>query len=285
LSGTGTEPGAVSVILLAGRRKGGDPLARTLGLADKWLVEIGGKQMLARVLEALADCPRIGRIAIVTDAGQAALASAAAKRLEAEGRLRLLPPDGSPARSTLAALEQLEDAYPCLLTTADHALLNGGQVTEFLEHAQSLEADFVAALADVDALERRFPEVRRTAWRFKGERVAGCNLFLLKTPAANGLVSLWRSVEADRKRPHRILRRFGLKLLLGYLLGQLRLSQALARLGALAGCRVAAFRHPDPLVGIDVDSLEDLDLVERILAQRPAEAPAAEPSSQRETIA
>lgn len=263
-------PGSLAAILLAGRRRGGDPLASALGLSDKWMVEIGGKQMLSRVLEALRGTGRFESILVVSDAREAVLESVVAQELNALGTLHILAPARSPASSVLEALATLPKYTEVLLTTADHALLNGSQIEAFLDGA-SKDADFVAALADVEALERRFPEVKRTAWRFKGQKVAGCNLFLLRKPQAQNLLVLWRSVEADRKRPLRILRRFGLGLLITYLLGQLSLQRALERLGSLAGCKVAAFSHPDPLVGIDVDTLEDLKLVESILAQDQAD--------------
>ncbi len=260
----------LAAIVLAGRRRSGDPLANALGLPDKWMVEVGGKQMLSRVLNALHESERFNQILVVSDAPEAVRKSETAQRINALGQLRILTPAGSPASSVLEALAKLPEETGVLLTTADHALLQAGQIKAFLDGAPE-DADFVAALADVEALQRRFPEVKRTAWRFSDQKVAGCNLFLMRGKPARNLLTLWRSVEADRKRPLRILRRFGLGLLLSYLLGRLSLQRALDRLSKLADCKIAAFHHPDPLVGIDVDTLEDLKLVESILTQGQAD--------------
>ena len=86
------------------------------------------------------------------------------------------------------------------------------------------------------------------------------------TPRAIAAVELWRRVEADRKRPWRIVRRLGIGLLIRYALGRLTLGEAIAHLGRKAGLDAAAIPCPYGLAAVDVDKPADLDLVRAIVA-------------------
>jgi hypothetical protein len=81
-------------------------------------------------------------------------------------------------------------------------------------------------------------------------------------------VAFWRRVEQERKRPWRLVRAFGWRPLLAYLLGRLTLDDAITRASHVIGARVAAVVMPYPEAAIDVDKPADLELAERILARR-----------------
>src|SRR3546814_8641616 len=73
---------------------------------------------------------------------------------------------------------------------------------------------------------------------------AGSNLFIVRGPAALRLPELWLRVEQQRKRPWRVAAVFGPLLLLGYLLRWFTLDEAMARISARLGVRVAAVKMP-----------------------------------------
>ena len=106
----------------------------------------------------------------------------------------------------------------------------------------------------------------RTYLSFADGGWSGCNLFQFATPRAIAAVELWRRVEADRKRPWRIVRRLGIGLLIRYALGRLTLGEAIAHLGRKAGLDAAAIPCPYGLAAVDVDKPADLDLVRAIVA-------------------
>ena len=56
--------------------------------------------------------------------------------------------------------------------------------------------------------------------------------------------------------------------LIRFALGRLTLADALARLSAIVGIRIAAADMPFAEAAIDVDKPEDLELAEKILARR-----------------
>ncbi|MFZ3483163.1 nucleotidyltransferase family protein [Sphingomonas sp. 3-13AW] len=240
-------------LILAGSRGGADPVADYAGVPAKALITIGTSTMLARVVEALraAGAARIG-VSVSDPAVAEHAATLGVEVLTAEAG-----PSAS-ARSGLAAL-----GTPLLVTTADHALLEPEWITAFLE-ATPAGADVTALLARRDVIEAAVPDTQRTYLRFADGSWSGCNLFYLATAKANAALDLWSQVEADRKRPWRIVRRLGTGTLLRYLMGWLTLDQALTRLGAAAGISARAVASPFGLAAVDVDKPADLDLVRRL---------------------
>lgn len=240
-------------LILAGSRPGApDPVATHAGVPHKALVVLDGETLLRRVARALWTA---GAEPAVSADHPAVLAEAARLGLDA------VPPASGPSGSVAAALEAL--GTPLLVTTADHALLRAEWVERFVADVPE-DADAAVLLARRDAVEAAAPGTRRTYLRFADGEWSGCNLFLLRTPRAAAAVALWAEVEADRKRPWRIVRRLGPGLLARYLLGRLTLTDALRHLGARAGLKAAAVASPFGLAAVDVDKPEDLALVRRL---------------------
>ena len=78
-------------------------------------------------------------------------------------------------------------------------------------------------------------------------------------------LSFWQQAEADRKHPWRIARRFGLMALLNYLLRRLSIADALKRLSAAADCSIGFVQLDHARAAVDVDTVEDQQLAEKIL--------------------
>ena len=256
-----------AALILAGSRGGDDPVARHAGVADKALVEIGGRSMLARVTEAV-------RAAGAQSIHVSYTSEAVRRHAEALGTIPIQGAAG-PSASTAEAFARI--GAPLLVTTADHALLRPEWITAFLDGLPA--ADVVAMLADRAVVERDAPPTRRTWLRFADGDWSGCNLFWLATPRADSAIRLWSEVERDRKQPWRIVRRLGPMLLLRYVLGRLTLGQALDVLGRRAGVTARFVASPFGLAAVDVDKVEDLDLVRGLLTADSASssAPSAPP--------
>ncbi len=260
--------GPFTALVLAGRRGGDDPVARYCGVEQKCLAPAGGLPMLVRVVEALAASPSIGRIFVVLEDPALLDHLPALRSWRERGRCRGLESAATPSLSVLAALEQIADALPVLVTTADHPLLTVPIVEQFCEAARASGADLVAGLTTAAIIREAYPQSQRTYLRFRDARYSGANLFAILTPGGPRAVAFWRRVEQERKRPWRIVRAFGLGPLLAYLLGRLTLDAAMSRASAIIGARVAAVRLPFAEAAIDVDKPADLNLVNLILARR-----------------
>lgn len=252
-----------SVIVLAGDRGPGDPLAAAGGVAGKVLVEISGKPMLTYVMEAVSKFVVDGRILIVCPNGPAYLEAADVGR-----DYKLIEPASGPAASALAALEHLESDVPVLLVTGDHPLLQPAWLEQFASTARDSGADAVVGLVDHARIVERFPSSRRTRYRFSDVSVCGTNLFFFASSHGRRIVEYWYAFEADRKKPWRIVRRLGLWNLLRYLIGALSLAGALESLSRRSGVRLEAVMVNAPEAAVDVDSPADLALATEIIDER-----------------
>ncbi|MFT8244691.1 NTP transferase domain-containing protein [Roseomonas sp. BN140053] len=256
----------IAALVLAGSRGGAaDPVAALAGVSHKALAPVAGVAMLDRVVAALAASPGVGRIHLSGAPEEAARALPGVAALLAAGRLGFLPATLSPSGSVAAALEAL--GTPLLVTTADHALLTPAMVAHVLR-AVPPEADAAAALAPAALLRAAFPNSRRTFLRFRDGAWSGCNLFLFRSPRAAGAVRFWQRLEAERKRPLRMLWLVSPLLVLRHALGLLTLRGALDALGRRTGARLEVVEMPEAEAAVDVDSAADLALTEAILAAR-----------------
>jgi GTP:adenosylcobinamide-phosphate guanylyltransferase len=247
---------AINALILAGSRGGVDPVAAYAGVTHKALILLDGQTLLARVAQALRDAGATHIAVSVSDDTVSAAATALG--------LTVLTAASGPSRSVRDGIEAL--GTPLLVTTADHALLQPEWITRFLADAPA-DADVAALLARQDVIESAAPGTRRTYLRFADGAWSGCNLFHFATPRAVAALDLWAQVEADRKRPWRIVRRLGLGTLLRYMSGRLTLVAAIAHLGRLAGLNAAAVSTPFGLAAVDVDKPIDLDLVRDLIAR------------------
>ncbi|KQU62557.1 cobalamin biosynthesis protein CobY [Sphingomonas sp. Leaf339] len=246
---------AWSALILAGSRPGAvDPLAAYAGVPHKALIVLDGETLLSRVAVAVRGA---GAMTVAVSADDAAVV-AEANRLH----LRVIPTASGPSGSVARGLEAL--GTPLLVTTADHALLRPAWIDRFIADLPP-GTDVATLLARQDVIEAAAPGTRRTYLRFADGAWSGCNLFWLATPRAAGAIGLWAQVEADRKRPWRIVRRLGPGLLLRYLTGRLTLNDAVRHLGHRAGVEVAVVVTPFGLAAVDVDKPADLDLVRTLI--------------------
>jgi GTP:adenosylcobinamide-phosphate guanylyltransferase len=259
-----------TALVLAGSRGAADPVAAARGVAQKCLVPAGGVPMLCRVLDALAASRTVARILVTLQEPELLLSDPALAARRAARPIGLLAGAATPSLSVAAALAAIPEPYPLLVTTADHPLLTPEMIDAFAARAEALGADVAVGLTASRVLLGAYPESRRTWLRFRDERYSGANLFALMGSRGALAVAFWRRVEAERKRPWRIVRAFGLGSLLAYALGLLTLEEAMRRASARLGCVVGAICLPFPEAAIDVDKPDDLELVEAILARRAA---------------
>lgn len=254
-----------TALVLAGDRGPDDPVSRAAGVAHKCLAKVGGKPMLQRVVDALTASPSVERIAVVLKDPQVISELEGLAPLIAEGRLLTLRAAGSPSRSVLKALQELDQPFPLLVTTADHALLTGEMVDHFCTESAARGADLTVGVTASRVLLQSYPQSRRTYLRFREERYSGSNLFAFLTPAGRKGAEIWRSAEQQRKRPWRIAAIFGPVLLISYVIRRFSLGEALERVSQRLGITAVAVKMPFAEAAIDVDKPEDLELVEEVL--------------------
>lgn len=223
--------------------------------------------MLLRVLRTLEATPGVGNLRVSIDDPAALGGVPELRGMLESGRLAPHTSLSSPSRSVLDALAGFEERR-VLVTTADHALLTPEIAEHFLTRAAALDADVCVGLVAKPVVQARFPTVPRTWVPFRDEHYSGANLYVFRTPRALRAVEFWVKAESFRKQPWRIASTFGPVPLLLFALRRLTLDAALTRISKVIGARVEAVRLPFADAAVDVDRPSDLELAERILAER-----------------
>ncbi|AKS42087.1 nucleotidyltransferase family protein [Wenzhouxiangella marina] len=253
----------MNVIVLAGDRGPNDPLARQAGVPGKTLVPVAGRAMLTRVLDSLGAWPRAAELAVVAPASDAYEQAIEAANLSVP--VTLVAPADSPSRSVGKALAALGDERPVMLVTADHPLLSPDWLEGLCGEG---EDDLRVGLVDHAGVRARFPDSRRTRYRFADLELGGTNLFQFRSRRADAVLELWQRVERERKKPWKIVSLVGWSNLARYLAGRLRVDEAFEALSERLGFSIDYRLVPDPLSAVDVDTPEDLRLVEGLIDAR-----------------
>ena len=256
-----------TAIVLAGQRPGEDQFAASHGVRAKALIEVGGEPMLATVVRTLLESRSIGRIVVLAQDAATLLAGKLAWIAEDP---RIMTSDaGEGISASVAAIAGTDTApWPILVTTADHPLLRPEMVEALI--AGATDADIAFAVVERATVERLHPTTKRTWLKFSDGQYSGANMFALLGPAARPGIERWAHVERDRKRALKVLAAFGPIVFLRAVTRTITLQGAAARMGRNIGVRLKALPLPFAEAAIDVDKPSDLELAERILADRRA---------------
>jgi GTP:adenosylcobinamide-phosphate guanylyltransferase len=247
-----------TAVVLAGSRPGRDEFAEQFGTDLKALIPVGGEPMVRRPVRALLAAEDIGDVIVLSQSPERI-----AEVLPDDPRIELRKSEATIATTMLELCLDKSTAWPLLVTTADHALLDVETIDEFCAYA---EGDISIGVVERTRLSDRFPVAQRTWLKFRGGAYTGANLFALGSPKAAAAVELWRSVESERKKGWRVISIVGPFVLLGSLCRLISIDQALRRLGRKLGLSVTAVQLSNPVAGIDVDKRADHMLAEAILA-------------------
>jgi len=241
-----------SVLILAGQRAGVvDPLCAATGVSHKAEIPVAGISMLDRVRAALSDAnlptPHISGYS--------------------GSDLKEVSSGEGPADSVLLGLGEI-DAYPCLVTTCDHALLTPEMVEAFIAGAEAEGTDICVGLATEEVIQAEYPTTKRTYLRFSDHSVSGCNLFFIANEDGLKAIAFWQSVQHLRKNPLKLAKKVGVGIGIKFAAGRLSLDGAFDYAAQRIGITAAPVLIPFAEASIDVDKPSDLELVEQILAGR-----------------
>lgn len=255
-----------AAVVLAGKRDGAlDPLAASSKVTHKCLVDVGGKAMLLRPIEALSRCSAVSRIYVSID-GPAALDSLAAlDRIRREGRLEVVQARHNLVDSVLMAAQAA--GFPLLITTADNVLLSPEAIEQFGKAARSEGADAAVAFARRESVLAAHPDGQRRFYRFACGAYSNCNLYWLGTQRALTAAEVFRSGGQFAKHPRRIIGAFGLLNLLRFRLGLGTLEGGFASFSRRLGLSIKPVTITDGQVAIDVDNERTKLVAEEILAR------------------
>ncbi len=262
------QTGTYTAIILAADRSTGDPVAEQTGAPCKSLSPVDGIPMVLRVIEALGNATEVGSCILCGPSKEIINQSPELGQALKKDNIHWLPNRETPSTSTYEALQHVDQDKPVLVTTADHALLTPEIVDYFCSRARQTNYDLAVALASYDMLSQAFPNCRRTVTRLKDGGFCSCNLFAFLTPESYSAANFWRQIEQQRKKPLRIVSVCGWMTVLRFLLGRLTMEEGLQRISRRMGLKAGAVMMIQPEAAVDVDTVKDLDLANKIIANR-----------------
>lgn len=264
-----------SILILAGRRPGAvDALAEAHGVADKCLVPVAGRPMIAHVMESAADSSA-DRVFVSTHHA-ALLADLNDPVTELLGkRLIVVPAADNLADSVLAVAGVAR--FPLLVTTADNCLLTPATIAEIEAEAMRLDADAGVALARREDVLAVHPEGQRRFYEFSDVAVSNCNAYWIGHPGALRAAEAFRGGGQFVKKPMRIVRAFGLINLLRFHFGLGPIHHIFQRISRQMKVEVAPLLVSNGATAIDVDNDRSLRVTEALMARRAPVSP--QPSS------
>ena len=255
-------------VVLAGGRPGGDPMATTFGVAAKALIPVAGEAMLSRVCRTLLDCAAIESIIVLAQQPAIFAEDDSTGWISEHRRIALRTSAGSIGETIAALIDGPDAAYPMLITTADHPLLDTRTLAEFIAGTQASQADLTIGLVERRTLLATYPENKRTWLRFRGGAFSGTNLFLVMNDRIRPVLRIWAGVEQQRKRGRAIVGAFGPLILIGVLTRVFTLREALNRVGQRHGVKIAPIELSSAEACIDVDKPADHALATRVIEAR-----------------
>jgi CTP:molybdopterin cytidylyltransferase MocA len=250
-----------TAIILAGQRPGIDPLASAFGETFKALVPVGGRPMVAHVVETVLSVPEVSTVVILCQQPDVIKAV-----LPSDTRLSYIESQSGISQSILSVAGTKDAQWPLFITTADHPLLTRDMVEVFLR--ASSNADVSVGMVERATILAAYPDNKRTWIKLRGGAWSGANLFALSTEAARNALLLWVSAEKDRKQLFKLFWHFGPLIALRAITRTISLQDGIAALGRRLGLNARAVPLPFAEAAIDVDKLSDHQQVEQILSAR-----------------
>jgi len=263
-----TEQQQFTAIILAADRETDNPVAEAADVLCKALAPVCKTPMIFRVLDALASSCKVSDKLLCGPPKSVIEQEPELDDYIASGKAAWIENQATPSLSAYEGIKSLPQESAILLTTSDHALLTSEITDYFCNRAQESGCDVVIALAPYETVTAAYPQTTRTGYRFKDGTYCSCNLFAFLTPEARTVPSFWRSIEQKRKNPLLVISALGWMTVLHYLVGGLSLDKAMEKISHRLGCRAGVVVMPFPEAAIDVDSVQDWHLVQKIVAER-----------------
>jgi GTP:adenosylcobinamide-phosphate guanylyltransferase len=259
-----------TALVLAASRGKQDPLAKAGGVSHKAFIDISGQPMLLRVVRAVAESGRVGRILISIEAEAAEEARRILASIPGSGEFTYVASRASIGTSVSAVTEAHPEALPMIITTGDNALHTPEMVRYFCDALDDVRGDAALGLTPASYILEKYPGGTRAFHRFRDGQFSSCNLYALLTSKALDAPRVFNSGGQFGKKPKRLIGAFGIIAFLLYKSRLFRLRTFLRFLSRAIGIRTVPVLLPFAEGPIDVDRMQDWELANSIVAAREA---------------
>lgn len=244
-----SEQARINVILPAGGRIAGE-FAAEAGAEIKALITLNGQSVLERMVRALRDTGRVGRIVVI---GPEVLAGHPVARL-VDG---VVPEGDSGPENFFRGLDWLaahapENGSRVLLMATDLPFVTAGAISAFLD-ACPPDGDICLPVIRREAFQARFPgSVNQYVSLRDGAWTIGCAFLVNPAALRDNRVHIEHAFAARKSQPA-MARLLGLEFIVRFVLGRLDVEHIERRCGQILRCRGRAVHGCPAELAFDID--------------------------------
>lgn len=228
-------------------------------LPDKAFIKINGKYMISYVIEALRGSGQIEKIAVVGD-------SKKLKEKQIEGIDIIVEQSGNIMDNVISGIQPFINDRRILILTCDIPMLTKEAVSDFIAQSEATGADLCYPIVKKEDNERKFPDAKRTYARIKEGTFTGGNIFYANPAIIGELVDSAKQFVAFRKKPWKLGRLLGIKILFLFALGRISIPQLEEKVSELFNIKAKAIISVYPEIGNDIDKDEDVIMANKYLS-------------------
>jgi molybdopterin-guanine dinucleotide biosynthesis protein A len=250
------------VIIAGGVPGPEDPMYPFTQGKPKALLDMHGRAMLQRVVDAVQSSPYIEDVIVVgigSDMG-----------LTFKRPVIHLPDHGSMVNNGVAGLNWVSQNKPegthVLGASGDVPLLTGEMINHFVESCQPLNYGVYYNFVTKEVMEKRFPHSSRTYVKLKGLEIAGGDVAILSVKIA-AEKELLETLSNARKHAWQIARVVGLRMLLKLLFRQVSLQDIKVTVQRLTGFPAQVMLNPHAEIAMDADKPHQVEMLRDELAR------------------
>ena len=247
------------VITAGGLPEPDDPLYAYTQGKTKALLDMGGRTMLERVVDALQAAKNVDDIVVAglgSDLG-----------MTFQRPVFHVPDQGSLIGNVLGGIRFLKERQPDLgmiiLSSSDIPSITADIVDQYVAACAPFDKAIYYNFVDEPTMEARFPGSNRTFVKLKGVNVAGGDLLLAHSDLAESHIDLWTALTEGRKHAWKLARLVGITFLLKFLFRQVSLTDIEEKVLQTIGRPVQAVLSPFAELAMDADKPHQVDLLKR----------------------
>ena len=251
-----TQDNLCAVVLAT--RETGFTAPSELGEQSAPLVEIGGRTLVQRVIDAARGSGQVHRVAVV--GGQESAAAPFGADID-------LPACESPDANILAGLMICEECSHVVLLPGNLPFLTAGHLEAFVGVAEGAGADVVYPMLLRESCETAFPELRRTYFRLaEGEVTGGSALYVNRDRLVTRPETIEQAVQI-RREPWRLAMLVNPLVLLSFNAGRMSLRDISEAAERAMGVSAAAVIVEAPSLAMDIRKPIDLKVARERLGR------------------
>ncbi len=251
-------PDKYPVVILAGGPTPEKILEAGETEVERAFIQIGGRPMLAWVLDALRESGICDDILCIGNPERMKSTFGLSPTEVAQDK-------GSMLENFMTGMEHFREHPLVLNVTCDIPLITPIVLKDLMSQVSTIDAEVYYPIIDVKIFDQKFPGGKRTTQHLREGTFTGGNIFIMNPVKVLENRGNMESVIRDRKSPAKLIKLFGLPFILKFAFRQLDIKGLEDKGTEILGARLKAVITPHPEIGFDIDKPEDLSMIRAIM--------------------